>query len=191
MIRHRERGFTRVSGRRRQGCDQRAVERLGSGRASCQGRTQIGDHRRWPLLVRRRAACCGCHPRFSVALRRNGPLWFRPCGWCQFFVILEKKLQQKIDLLKQTQEVAKPPPFTLFLLPPHTVWLQCAHEVLHANSACYKKSKRALSQGSRLPPSCPHGQMIDFGWTRISCVPSVCLSCTTFRECMWRVMSST
>ena len=36
-IRHRYRGFTRVSGRRRQGCNQRAVERLGSGRASCQG----------------------------------------------------------------------------------------------------------------------------------------------------------
>ena len=57
-IRHRERGFTRALGRRRQGCNQRAVERLGSGRASCQGRTPIGDHRRWPPLVRRRAVCC-------------------------------------------------------------------------------------------------------------------------------------
>ena len=42
-IRHRYRGFTRVSGRRRQGCNQRAVERLGSDRASCPGRTPIGD----------------------------------------------------------------------------------------------------------------------------------------------------
>ena len=36
-IRHRERGITCVSGRRRQGCDQCAVERLGSGVSVAQG----------------------------------------------------------------------------------------------------------------------------------------------------------
>ena len=36
-IRHQERGYTRVSGRRRQGCNQRVVERLGFDRASSQG----------------------------------------------------------------------------------------------------------------------------------------------------------
>ena len=57
-IRHRERCYKRVSGRRRQGCNQRVVERFRAGRASCQGWTPIGDHRRWPPLVRWRAACC-------------------------------------------------------------------------------------------------------------------------------------
>ena len=40
------------------GLQPRVVERFRFGRASCQGRTPIGDHRRWPPLVRWRAACC-------------------------------------------------------------------------------------------------------------------------------------
>ena len=73
VIRHRERGRTRVPGRRRQGCHQRAVvERLGSGCAGRQGWTQIGDHRRWLPIVRR---CVAMPPSFSRCIATERPVW--------------------------------------------------------------------------------------------------------------------
>ena len=52
--------------KRRQGCYRRLVARFGSGCVGCQERTKIGDHCRWPPVVWRRAACCGCSPRVTT-----------------------------------------------------------------------------------------------------------------------------